>query len=354
MNEIDLSHVDLNLLVVFDVLMSEGSVTRTAKRLGRTQSAVSHSLSRLREQLGDPLMVKSGGRMTPTPFAQRLAGDLRPILRSIQRVVAGPEPFEPATSRRLFRVTVPAATSAFMAEVMDRVRRQAPGVAVEWLDPDADAFAKVAAGLIDVAEIGGPFEITDGVEALDGPPLTWMTYARKGHPAAKCWGVEAWQRWPHIKLKIGTMAESPVERVATDGGPARTVGVWVTNISSVAPLLLRTDLLATFPPILVSEGLSNMGLCALEPPVPIAPIPMRFIWSFRLTNDPGSKWFRDIVIDVFNEQRAAGERSIRLEGTIAPQPDERKSRRRSGGAAAKGNLETSKRRPGRPTGASRK
>ena len=69
MNEIDLRRFDLNLLAVFEVLMSERSVTLAAERLGRTQSAVSHSLSRLRGQLGDPLLIKGGRRMEPTPFA---------------------------------------------------------------------------------------------------------------------------------------------------------------------------------------------------------------------------------------------------------------------------------------------
>lgn len=97
MKEIDFHRLDLNLLVTFEVLMTEGSVTRAAARLKRTQSAVSHSLARLREQLGDPLLVKMGSGMAPSPFAQRLIEDVRPILRSIRRCVAPPEPFDPAT-----------------------------------------------------------------------------------------------------------------------------------------------------------------------------------------------------------------------------------------------------------------
>lgn len=85
MNEIDLRRVDLNLLVVFDVLMEERSVTRAADRLGRTQSAISHALGRLREQLGDPLLVKSGMRMLPSPFAEHLVMEVRPILANMAR-----------------------------------------------------------------------------------------------------------------------------------------------------------------------------------------------------------------------------------------------------------------------------
>ena len=107
MNEIDLTRLDLNLLVTFEVLMTERSVSRAAVRLARTQSAVSHALARLREQLGDPLLVKVGGGMAPSPYAQRLIEDVRPLLRSIQRMIAPPEPFDPSTSRRVFRVASP-------------------------------------------------------------------------------------------------------------------------------------------------------------------------------------------------------------------------------------------------------
>ena len=87
MNEIDLRRFDLNLLVVFDVLMAERSVTRAAERLGRTQSAVSHSLARLRHGLGDPLLLKGNRRMEPTPFALALLEQAQPILRSLQRML---------------------------------------------------------------------------------------------------------------------------------------------------------------------------------------------------------------------------------------------------------------------------
>src|SRR6202008_3156929 len=102
MNEIDLRRFDLNLLVLFDVLMSERSVTRAAERLGRTQSAVSHALSRLREQFCDPLLVKGGARMQPTALALDLIEQARPMLGGIKRVLAPQNVFDPKTSNRLF------------------------------------------------------------------------------------------------------------------------------------------------------------------------------------------------------------------------------------------------------------
>src|SRR5262245_1466644 len=126
MHQIDLSRIDLNLLVTLDVLMQEGSVTSAAKRLGRTQSAVSHALARLRDQLGDPLLVKSGGRMAPSPYALKIADELKPILRSIQRIIVGPEPFDPKKSKRVFRIAAPDMSQAVMAGIIGRVQSEAP------------------------------------------------------------------------------------------------------------------------------------------------------------------------------------------------------------------------------------
>src|SRR5436305_7058525 len=99
---IDLRRFDLNLLIVFEVLMAERSVTRAAERLGRTQSAVSHSLSRLRGELGDPLLVKGGVRMQPTAFALDLIEQTRPMLKGIQRLLSPRYVFDHASSQRVF------------------------------------------------------------------------------------------------------------------------------------------------------------------------------------------------------------------------------------------------------------
>src|SRR4051812_42867616 len=135
MNEIDLRRFDLNLLIVFEVLMVERSVTRAAERLGRTQSAVSHSLSRLRRQLSDPLLVKGGARMQPTAFALELMEQARPILRNIQRALSPRHVFDPASSQRVFRVAAADFMQSLFATLLTKLRSEAPGVSVEWVSP---------------------------------------------------------------------------------------------------------------------------------------------------------------------------------------------------------------------------
>jgi DNA-binding transcriptional LysR family regulator len=164
MNEINLAHLDLNLLVTFEVVMTEGSVTRAAERLSRTQSAISHSLARLREQLGDPLLIKVGGAMVPSPFALQLVEDIRPILRSIQRIAALPRHFEPATSERTFRVAVSDFTPSVLSEVMARIHKEAPRAAVEWLTPGSETPMAIADAQVDIALLSSATTMPDGIE----------------------------------------------------------------------------------------------------------------------------------------------------------------------------------------------
>src|SRR5689334_23872869 len=224
MNEIVLTQLDLNLLVTFEVLMTERSVSRAAVRLSRTQSAVSHSLARLREQLGDPLLVKVGGGMSPSPYAQRLIEDVRPLLRSIQRIIAPPEPFEPATSKRVFRVAIADFAPTLLPRVIAEVQQRAPGVSVEWLAPSQQTLLAVAESQIDLALVTASVAWPDGVERQSAGQLDSVTFARKGHPALTRWSVEAWQRWPHVRVQLGEREKGAVDSAVQALGLRRTIG----------------------------------------------------------------------------------------------------------------------------------
>ncbi|RWI72224.1 LysR family transcriptional regulator [Mesorhizobium sp.] len=301
MHEIDLARLDLNLLVTFEVLMTEGSVTRAAQRLGRTQSAVSHALGRLREQLGDPLLVKIGSGMAPSPFAQSLIEDVRPILRSIQRIVSPPEAFDPATSRRVFRVAIADFAPTLLPRVISDVQRQAPGVSVEWLAPTANTMSAVADGQVDVTLVTSSAVVPEGVQRSDAGNLHSVTFARKGHPAIASWGGEAWSRWPHIQVQLGERGRSDVQRAIDEHGMKRTIGASVPNFSQVPALLAQTNLIATMTPLVMDGAMERFGLRALEPPLHITPTSFSFVWSFRLANDPGSRWFRTLVMEAYKE-----------------------------------------------------
>lgn len=317
MNEIDLHRVDLNLLVVFEVLMDTRSVTATAEKIGRTQSAVSHSLSRLREQLDDPLLVRVGGKMRPSPFAEAIIEDVRPILRSIRRVIAPRSLFDPATSERVFRIAMPTLTKV-IAEVSTRVEADAPGVKIEWLPAHHDVYAALSEGLIDLAHLGGEPRLPDGLEQEVMEPFSWVTFARKDHPAVSDWGLGAWRRHPHLMVNVTRSMQNPFPASGSSGAETRRVTAMIGDSAGIASILAQSDFLGTFPAVLLARDMDAHGLVAMKPPVDLGPVLVRFFWSSRLANDAGGIWIRSIVIETYRRLQAEAE--ARLSGKRLLQP----------------------------------
>lgn len=309
MNEIQLSRIDLNLLVVFEALMVEGSVVGASEKLGKTPSAISHALARLRDQVGDPLMVRVGGRLQPSPFAQTLITDVRPILRSIKRVLAPPQPFDPATSDRVFRVSCPI-TGHVLSEVMNRVHRAAPRVKLEWLSAPREVYDAVSEGLVDIAHLGGETRLPDGLEEIEAPSFQWTSFVRTGHPALTDWGSEAWSTYGHVQVSINNDASSPFDKPDRAQSAERHVGALISEFSSVGPLLANSDLIGTFPRVLMAWDMETYGLRPLTPPVSLPPFRTRFFWPSRLANDPASKWIRDIVLQVYTQKHNEADKMV--------------------------------------------
>src|SRR6056297_612492 len=309
MKEIQLHRIDLNLLVVFEALMSEGSVTGAAETLGKTPSAISHALARLRDQVGDPLMVRVGGRMQPSPFALTLIEDVRPILRSIKRVLAVPEPFDPGSSDRVFRVACPI-SARVLSDVMRTVRAEAPGVTLEWLSAPRQVYDAVAEGLVDIAHLGGETRLPDGLDAVEVAPFKWTSFLRDGHPALAEWGPKAWSRYPHVQVRIANDARSPLDNPAGGKLPDRTIGALISEFSSLGPLLASSDLIGTFPRIMMAWDMQTYGLRPVAPQITPATFRTRFFWSSRLANDPASRWIREIVLTRYAALHAEADRLV--------------------------------------------
>src|SRR5262245_48463295 len=260
MNEIDLRRFDLNLLVVLDVLMAERSVTRAAERLGRTQSAVSHSLARLREQLGDPLLIKGGRLMQPTAFALEFMEQARLILRSIQRVLSPRHAFDPKTSRRIFRFAAPDFARTLFTDLLARFRTEAPGVSVDWTAARDPMLLQIADSQIDIAIVPAQLRLPEGVTGEPIGALKWRCFARRGHPAFGKWGRKAWSRWPHVAVRVGDSLTSPINTAAAAAGLDRTIAGWVPHFSAIAPVLGNSDLLATLPSVAMLDTIEQYGL----------------------------------------------------------------------------------------------
>jgi DNA-binding transcriptional LysR family regulator len=307
MSGIDLRRVDLNLLVLFEVLMAERSVTRAAERLGRTQSAVSHALARLREQLTDPLLVKSAGGMQPSPFALELVEQVRPILAGVQRVLSPRKAFDPSTSRRTFRVALPDLALTLFPALLALARKRAPQIALEWVTYQGSTLLDVVEERIEVALAPAALHMPDGIESEPIGALKWGCFGRRGHAAFARWGRTAWSRWPHVTVGIGDRVRNPVNVAAVDAGIERVVAARVPTFAAVAPLLARSDLLATLPAIVMADAARRFDLIAMPVPFRIDPMRHVLLWTARLSSDPEIAWLRGLVRTAIAEVFTASE-----------------------------------------------
>ncbi|MEO8179081.1 MAG: LysR substrate-binding domain-containing protein [Deltaproteobacteria bacterium] len=231
--------------------------------------------------------------------------------------VAPPETFDPCTSKRVFRIAVPAFTT-LLSTVFERVHTAAPGVCLEWILPNADAPPAVAEGQIDIAHLGGETRLPDGVDVHVAQPFTWVTFVRKNHPALADWGAHTWTTWPHVVVNIGNAVRNPIDESMGCLGVRRTIGARIPDFSGVAPLLAGTNMLGTFPPLTMVDDMQVYGLRALRPPVPLPPFASRFFWSSRLASDPGNRWIRGIVLEIYTKLQQSAE--AKLSGTNLTTP----------------------------------
>jgi len=301
MNKIDLRRIDLNLLVILDILIQEGSVSRTADRLGRTQSALSHSLKRLREQLDDPLLVKIGGRMQPSLYAQELVENIRPILRNLQRTLSPRADFDPATSSRTFRIALPDFTLYLFPRLFALIRHEAPNVVLEWVTPKESVLLDLAEGQIDMAVAPEWLSRPDGVGIASVGNLRWACFGRRGHPAFSHWSKRQWAKCPQLVAGASDQLRTPVSDAAAAAGLKRITGASISHFSAVAPMLAKTDLIATLPAIVLADALKTFDLTAVRAPFSIEPMPHVLIWSSRHAQDPAIRWLRRHIEQAMSE-----------------------------------------------------
>jgi DNA-binding transcriptional LysR family regulator len=247
----------------------------------------------LRAQLGDPVLVKGGKFMQPTPFALDFLEEVRPILARIQRALSPRHSFDPASSRRIFRLCAPDFALTLFTHLHARLRVEAPGVAIEWSGLRNSMLLDLVEGQIDVAIAPTPPRLTQDVFAHGIGALQWRCFARKGHPAFLKWGPKAWSRWPHLVVRVGTQIANPVDIAVAEAGLERTIAGWVPHFAAIAPVLAASDLLTTVPSLCMADSLHAYGLESRHVPFSIAPMPHALLWSASRRDDPEIKWLRD-------------------------------------------------------------
>jgi DNA-binding transcriptional LysR family regulator len=296
-----LAGVDLNLLVVLDALFEEQSVTRAAKRVGLSQPALSNALARLRARLGDPLFVRTSGGMVPTPRAAELVPEVRAALRRIEQALSDTAPFQPSTSKRVFRLlTTDYVEMALLPKVIARVRKEAPGVDLEIRpgtsggQPPKEALER---GEIDVA-VGVYFGEVPGVV---GGPLFSETFAglvRHGHPLLKGpLTPERYASFPHVLIAPRGGRQGYVDRALEAQGLERRVQVLTPSYTTAPFLLPGSDLVLTLARRTAEMFAKLLPVALFEPPVPVEGFVVGARWHETHARDAGHRWLRRVLSD---------------------------------------------------------
>jgi DNA-binding transcriptional LysR family regulator len=299
MSVIDVRAINLNLLPALEALLVEGSVSAAARRVHVSQSAMSHSLARLRELFGDPLLAPVGRGLAPTPRAIQLRAALPAAFETLHRALALPEPFDPRTSTRAFRVaTVDYFELTTLPDVLAYLGKHAPLVRLEIERFSPATVPELVLGDVDLALIGASQSIApSGLRRENVYRDPFAVIARKGHPAIKRrLDLETYTALGHVLVSVEGRRDGAVDRALAKVGATRRVALRVPHFMS-APLAVRTsDLICTIAGSVAERARELFGLRVLAPPIELPAAQVVALWSQRHDEDPAQRWFRDLFL----------------------------------------------------------
>lgn len=291
----NLRRLDLNLLLTLDVLLAEHNVTRAAERLNFSQPSVSVHLAKLRDVLGDPLLLPGPRGMRPTARAEALREPLREALEALEQAVAPARPFNPAEASHAWRVAATDyAESTIILPALAGLRAAAPGTRLAVVEAVPPRLARQA----EQGEIDLGFHTSEGApEGLRGKVLfaeRYVLVGRAGHPRLK--------RRPTLAqfCKLEHVIVSPdgggfigvTDEALAKVGLTRKVVLSVPHFLFMSSVLASTDLVGMLPARLVR---GNGALQMVEPPVEVPGYEMAMLWHERVHRDPAHRWLREFI-----------------------------------------------------------
>jgi DNA-binding transcriptional LysR family regulator len=300
-----LAGIDANLLVVLDAILETGSVAESAKQLGLSASAVSHALARLREMVGDPILVRAGRKMTLTARAKAIAPALREGLARVASSVEEPKAFAPEAEERVVRIgAIDFATRQILPKVLDVLRREAPRVDVVVTQFDPRSLDALAAGELDLVLALRRTQAKARQAVLLHEPFVSMI--RKGHPAlAEKMTPKRFAALPHALVSPTSTRRASVDDELEKLGLSRRVALVVPTLAAAAAAVAESDMVVTGSRREALAAAKHLPLELFDPPVPLAPFAVAMFWHERDHKDPFSTWLRGRIAAVSGEGSAS-------------------------------------------------
>lgn len=299
--------VDLNLLAVLDAIHTQGGVTRAAERLNLTQSAVSHSLSRLREIFGDPLFVRNGHRLIPTPLTRSLMSPLQQVLRSLDLLVTHAGGFDPATAEAQFTISLRDPTDTLLLpSLMKRVVRAAPDLDLRIVQTRRRSVeADLLNGALDLA-IDVPLPLSSHVHRQKLGADRLVVVARKGHPhIRRGLTLETYLAQHHVMVTSRRKGPSLEDIDLSARGLKRRIRLRCRSYFAAVRVVDETDLVLTMPERYVRA--LNAGARTQVYPLPLttSALDLYLYWHSSVDENNANSWLRGLVVEAFRKSHQA-------------------------------------------------
>ena len=295
----NIAAADLNLLVAFDALLEERSVTRAARRIGLSQPAMSAALARLRALLEDPLFLRTGRGIEPTARALELAGPVRAGLEQLRRALEGEAAFEPGTSERAFRLAMTDyAEWLLLGPLMGALGREAPGVQLQLrrLDrlfsvPEGD----LRSGAIDLAVgfFGDARTLQEGTLEQSLFEEQERRRIRKGRGGRL--SLEAFAAARHAAIIYRPEPWGLIDQELAARGKRRRLRLAAPHFLTVIEAVAASDLIAVVPERLARRFRKALRLDVRPVPFPMPAFHTRMAWHQQASDDPAHRWLREQV-----------------------------------------------------------
>ena len=297
----NLPSVDLNLLVAFDAIMAERSVTRAGARIGRTQPAMSAALARLRQLFEDELFVRSPSGLEPTPRALDLAEPIGKSLRHAQEALAFSGVFDPHSSSASFRLGLSEHPAfVLLPRLLAAIGQVAPNISVDVKGFVARerAVEMLDAGEVDAA-VGVP--VSSSPRILSRPLFeeSFVSIVRADHPAAaKGIDLDTFISLDHLLVSPEGDRYGHVDRRLSELGLRRRLGLTLPQMYAAPAIVAETDLVATLMRGVVDVSDSRGRLSIHRPPIELLPVSFALSWHRRNDSHVGQQWFRELIRSV--------------------------------------------------------
>lgn len=300
----NLQAIDLNLLVVFEALMEERSVTRAAHRVGLSQPALSNALARLRRTFDDPLLRRTPEGMVPTPLAESLIAPVRAALAGLRSALEETPAFDPAHSERTFHLLAnDYVESLLLAPLLARLGSEAPRIGLRLARPRSLFDAPPATALADAFDLAlGFFPDSLSLDPSLRSQVLWedrhVCIARNGHPQIRRrLSLEQYAAARHVAVFYKAQGPGLIDTLLAQQNLARRQAIFVPHFSSVPPIVAASDLIATVPERL-ARLYKHLRLQVLASPLPIPPFRLRMLWHGRREADRALAYLRALISEV--------------------------------------------------------